>query len=75
MKLVATMMLLVFTSIAFANVGLSIDTVDQHSNVSSYVSPETKEIDNRNLAHGPIDAFMNHSKTNEVDDAKKLADI
>ncbi len=59
MKLVATMMLLVLASVASANGGLSLDTVDKHSNVSSYVSSDTIKIDVRKLAHGPIDAFMN----------------
>ena len=78
MKLVATMMLLVLASAASANGGLSIDTVDKHSNVSSYVSLDTIKVDVRKLAHGPIDAFINDSYKSEVaeiDDVNKLADF
>ena len=57
MKILATLMLLALTSVASANGGLSLGTVDQNSGVPAYSNSNDGSIDTSKFAQAPVDQF------------------
>lgn len=77
MRLVATLLLTVFFSVAYANGGLSIDTVEKHMLKPALNKTSDVSIDHARLAHGPIDKFQvgeNKPKLADTSENKNSAD-